>query len=430
MAISYVSRELDPTIELPTDSRHTQGVFMNQQAIGASIYKALMLKDIPSDVLSDYVSKLNIGLITPSLFALELATSAEAAMSLGLGKLYKTFFDKYIEPSEMEIWGGRISRGLTLDQIAEQFSTSDEFLARFATASNTSEEIKIFVKDFSNLVLSEEDINAIAEMIDSGSLTWAEAGTQLADFLDAVDISAAILHSTLVGDLADYTRPSAFLTIEETVATIITDAITVISEREVEDEVVTDYLGTSASDIITASSATVSIESGSGNDQIVLEENDGKSTKVIFEKNSTINGLDTIKFFERGEGGDVLDFSSFLTVPNLSLVETIISASDTTENVLPNGAVVVIEGAPSFTDATIAGLFGAGLPFASPTNLSKYVLITANIAQDSDIWYVLNNSNTALIEASEITKVGTLNDVNSFSLFPFSQTNFYTLNDA
>lgn len=403
---------------------------MNQQAIGASIYKALMLKDIPSDVLSDYVSKLNIGLITPSLFALELATSAEAAMSLGLGKLYKTFFDKYIEPSEMVIWGGRISRGLTLDQIAEQFSTSDEFLARFATASNTSEEIKIFVKDFSNLVLSEEDINAIAEMIDSGSLTWAEAGTQLADFLDAVDISAAILHSTLVGDLADYTRPSAFLTIEETVATIITDAITVISEREVEDEVVTDYLGTSASDIITASSATVSIESGSGNDQIVLEENDGKSTKVIFEKNSTINGLDTIKFFERGEGGDVLDFSSFLTVPNLSLVETIISASDTTENVLPNGAVVVIEGAPSFTDATIAGLFGAGLPFASPTNLSKYVLITANIAQDSDIWYVLNNSNTALIEASEITKVGTLNDVNSFSLFPFSQTNFYTLNDA
>lgn len=403
---------------------------MNQQAIGASIYKALMLKDIPSDVLSDYVSKLNIGLITPSLFALELATSAEAGMSLGLGKLYKTFFDKYIEPSEMEIWGGRISRGLTLDQIAEQFSTSDEFLARFATASNTSEEIKIFVKDFSNLVLSEEDINAIAEMIDSGSLTWAEAGTQLADFLDAVDISAAILHSTLVGDLADYTRPSAFLTIEETVATIITDAITVISEREVEDEVVTDYLGTSASDIITASSATVSIESGSGNDQIVLEENDGKSTKIIFEKNSTINGLDTIKFFERGEGGDVLDFSSFLTVPNLSLVETIISASDTTENVLPNGAVVVIEGAPSFTDATIAGLFGAGLPFASPTNLSKYVLITANIAQDSDIWYILNNSNTALIEASEITKVGILNDVNSFSLFPFSQTNFYTLNDA
>ena len=403
---------------------------MNQQAIGASIYKALMLKDIPSDVLSDYVSKLNIGLTTPSLFALELATSAEAAMSLGLGKLYKTFFNKYIEPSEMVIWGGRISRGLTLDQIAEQFSTSDEFLARFTDASSTSEEIKIFVKDFSSLVLSEEDISSIAEMIDSGSLTWADAGTQLADFLDAVDISAAILHSTLVGDLADYTRPSAFLTIEETVATIITDAIAVISERKVEDEVVTDYLGTSASDIITASSATVSIESGSGNDQIVLEENDGKSTKVIFEKNSTINGLDTIKFFERGEGGDVLDFSSFLTVPNLSLVETIISASDTTENVLPNGAVVVIEGAPSFTDATIAGLFGAGLPFASPTNLSKYVLITANIAQDSDIWYVLNNSNTALIEASEITKVGTLNDVNSFSLFPFSQTNFYTLNDA
>ena len=400
---------------------------MTQQAIGAAIYKAIMLKEIPTNELSDYVSRFEIGLITPSLYALELSSSPDAALSLGLGKLYKTFFDKYIEPSEMLIWGGRISRGLTLEQIAEQFSTSDEFLARFASASSTSDRIKIFVKSFSDLVLSESDITFVAELIDRGSLSWAEAGTKLAELLDAVDISAAMLHSSLVGDLDDYIRPSATLEFDKSVATVITSAITVISDREAEDVVVTDYVGTSSNDTIYASSATVSIESGSGNDEIVLAENDGKSTKIIFEKNLSVNGLDSIEFFERGENGDVLDFSAFLTVPNLSLVDTTVSASDITETVLPNGAVVVIEGTSLFSDLTIANLFGAGRPFANPTTLSKYVFITANLSQDSDIWYVLNNSNTALIEASEITKVGTLNDVNSFSLFPFDQTNFYTL---
>lgn len=400
---------------------------MTQQAIGAAIYKAIMHKEIPSNELTDYVSRFEIGLITPSLYALELSASPDAALSLGLGKLYKTFFDKHIEPSEMLIWGGRISRGLTLEQIAEQFSTSDEFLARFASASSTSDRIKIFVKSFSELVLSESDITFVAELIDSGSLSWAEAGTKLAELLDAVDIAAAMLHNSLVGDLDDYIRPSATLELDKTVATVITSAITVISDREAEDEVVTDYVGTSSSDTIYASSATVSIESGSGNDEIVLAENDGKSTKIIFEKNLSVNGLDSIEFFERGENGDVLDFSAFLTVPNLSLVETTVLASDITETVLPNGAVVVIEGTSLFSDLTIANLFGTERPFASPTNLSKYVFITANLSQDSDIWYVLNNSNTALIEASEITKVGTLNDVNSFSLFPFVQTNFHTL---
>jgi len=400
---------------------------MTQQAIGAAIYKAIMLKEITSDDLSDYVSRFDIGLVTPSLYALELSANPDAALSLGLGKLYKTFFDKYIDPSEMLIWGGRISRGLTLEQIAEQFSTSDEFLVRFASSSNTSDRIKIFVQNFPELVLSENDIKFVAEMIDSGSLSWAEAGTKLAELLDAVDISAAMLHTSLVGDLNDYIRPSASMEFDETVATVITSAITVISDREAVDEVVPDYVGTSSSEIIYASSTTESIVSGSGNDEIVLAKNDGKSTKIIFEKNLAVNGLDSIEFFERGESGDVLDFSSFLTVPNLSLVDTTILASDIAETALPNGAVVVIEGTSLFSDLTIANLFGTGRPFASPTNLSKYVFITANLSQDSDIWYVLNNATTSLIESSEITKVGTLNDVNSFSLFPFDQTNFYTL---
>ena len=65
---------------------------MTQQSIGAAIYKAIMLKEIPSNELSGYVSRFEIGLITPSLYALELSASPDAALSLGLGKLYKTFF--------------------------------------------------------------------------------------------------------------------------------------------------------------------------------------------------------------------------------------------------------------------------------------------------------------------------------------------------
>ena len=413
--------------ELAKDHQNKLGIFMTQQAIGASIYQAIMLKEIPSAELSDYVSRFDIGLITPSLYALELSASPDAALSLGLGKLYKTFFDKYIEPSEMLIWGGRISRGLTLEQIADQFSTSDEFLQRFSGASSTSDRVKIFVQNVKELVLSDSDIKFVAEMIDGGTLTWAEAGTKLAELLDAVDISAAMLHTSLVGDLDDYIRPLTSLNFDKTVATVITSAITVISDREAEDEVVPDYVGTSSSDIIYASSTTESIASSGGNDEIVLAKNDGKSTKIVFEKNLAFNGQDSIAFFERGANGDVLDFSSFLTVPNLSLVETTISASDVAETVLPNGAVVIIEGTSLFSESTIANLFGPERAFANPTGLSKYVFISANMSQDSDIWYILNNTNTSLIESSEITKVGTLNDVNSFSLFPFDQTNFYSL---
>ena len=413
--------------ELAKEHQNKLGIFMTQQAIGASIYQAIMLKEIPSAELSDYVSRFEIGLITPSLYALELSASPDAALSLGLGKLYKTFFDKYIEPSEMLIWGGRISRGLTLEQIADQFSTSDEFLQRFSGASSTSDRVKIFVQNVKELVLSDSDIKFVAEMIDGGTLTWAEAGTKLAELLDAVDISAAMLHTSLVGDLDDYIRPLTSLNFDKTVATVITSAITVISDREAEDEVVPDYVGTSSSDIIYASSTTESIASSGGNDEIVLAKNDGKSTKIVFEKNLAFNGQDSIAFFERGANGDVLDFSSFLTVPNLSLVETTISASDVAETVLPNGAVVIIEGTSLFSESMIANLFGPERAFANPTGLSKYVFISANLSQDSDIWYILNNTNTSLIESSEITKVGTLNDVNSFSLFPFDQTNFYSL---
>lgn len=412
--------------ELAKDHQNKLGIFMTQQAIGASIYQAIMLKEIPSAELSDYVSRFEIGLITPSLYALELSASPDAALSLGLGKLYKTFFDKYIEPSEMLIWGGRISRGLTLEQIADQFSTSDEFLQRFSGDSSTSDRVKIFVQNVKELVLSDSDIKFVAEMIDGGTLTWAEAGTKLAELLDAVDISAAMLHTSLVGDLDDYIRPLTSLNFDKTVATVITSAITVISDREAEDEVVPDYVGTSSSDIIYASSTTESITSSGGNDEIVLAKNDGKSTKIIFEKNLAFNGQDSIAFFERGTNGDVLDFSSFLTVPNLSLVETTTSASDVAETVLPNGAVVIIEGTSLFSESMIANLFGPERAFANPTGLSKYVFISANLSQDSDIWYILNNTNTSLIESSEITKVGTLNDVNSFSLFPFDQTNFFS----
>lgn len=413
--------------ELAKDHQNKLGIFMTQQAIGASIYQAIMLKEIPSAELSDYVSRFEIGLITPSLYALELSASPDAALSLGLGKLYKTFFDKYIEPSEMLIWGGRISRGLTLEQIADQFSTSDEFLQRFSGASSTSDRVKIFVQNVKELVLSDSDIKFVAEMIDGGTLTWAEAGTKLAELLDAVDISAAMLHTSLVGDLDDYIRPLTSLNFDKTVATVITSAITVISDREAEDEVVPDYVGSSSSDIIYASSTTESIASSAGNDEIVLAKNDGKSTKIVFEKNLASNGQDSIAFFERGANGDVLDFSSFLTVPNLSLVETTVLASDVAETVLPNGAVVIIEGTSLFSESTIANLFGPERAFANPTGLSKYVFISANLSQDSDIWYILNNTNISLIESSEITKVGTLNDVNSFSLFPFDLTNFYSL---
>jgi hypothetical protein len=371
---------------------------MNQQDIASAIYRAVMFKDITSTSLSNYMARAEIGLITPSLYAIELSSRADAAANLSLGMLYKVFFNEYIVPSE-----------------------------RVSDVTQTSDKVNLFIGDSSDLKLSASELKNVTEMIDSQTLSWSEAGLKLTEFVDALDISAAILHTTLLGSFDDYVRPAAALNANEAVATVITSSISVLIQREAESQPVPNYVGTSSADIVEAYPTTETITAGGGDDQIILAANDGETTRIVFEKDLSTNGVDLIKNFERGADGDMLDFSSFLTVPDLSLVDTTVSATDITETELPNGAVVVIEGTALLSSSTIAELFGAGLPFASPTDLSKYVFITANLSRDSDIWYVLNNSNTSLIESSEVTKVGTLNGLNSFSLYPFDQANFFSV---
>ena len=100
--------------------------------------------------------------------------------------------------------------------------------------------------------------------------------------------------------------------------------------------------------------------------------------------------------------------------------------------------VLVVEGADLTTPASIAALFdtdGDGLdsvaPLATPTSIRKAVVITADLTGDALIWYLVKsaNINTTITEDNivlegEITKVGILEGLNTFSLLPFVIGNF------
>ena len=53
-------------------------------------------------------------------------------------------------------------------------------------------------------------------------------------------------------------------------------------------------------------------------------------------------------------------------------------------------------------------------------------MITADIIGDAKIWYIVNQTNTSTVEASEITLVGTLKDINNLGLtgYGFAASNF------
>ena len=100
--------------------------------------------------------------------------------------------------------------------------------------------------------------------------------------------------------------------------------------------------------------------------------------------------------------------------------------------------MLVVEGADLTTPASIAALFdtdGDGLdsvaPLATPTSIRKAVVITADLTGDALIWYLVKsaNINTTITEDNivlegEITKVGILEGLNTFSLLPFVIGNF------
>ena len=159
--------------------------------------------------------------------------------------------------------------------------------------------------------------------------------------------------------------------------------------------------------------------------------------KFIFSATAATNGIDRIQNFEIGTGGDILDLFKFTTKTGTSKI-AYRYATSVASTAWASGDVLVVEGADLTTSASIATLFdtdGTGTtskaPLATPTSITKAVIITADVTGDALIWYVVKSANISstitednIILESEISQVGIIEGLNTFSLVPFVIGNF------
>lgn len=187
-----------------------------------------------------------------------------------------------------------------------------------------------------------------------------------------------------------------------------------------------DYTGNAQTDTYYASGGQNTIRGSGGDDTLTL--NDGQDT-LVFETELSTNGIDTINNFQIGTGGDILDFSNLLNVPDNSQVATA-AIVDTTQRTWNNGDILVVSGTELTTSASIAALFTNGSTngtFAAPNGLSKAVVITASVIGDAAVWHIVNDDATGnTIEADEVTQVATLTGINNLTLQGFVTDNFAT----
>lgn len=194
------------------------------------------------------------------------------------------------------------------------------------------------------------------------------------------------------------------------------------------------YVGDENANTYEASYLGGSIQGGDGNDTLI---GGAGIDKFVLSATADLNGVDLIQNFKIGTGGDVLNLSKFLTKTGTSKIAYRYASSEDSST-WASGDVLVVEGADLTTPASIAALFdtdGDGLdsvaPLATPTSIRKAVVITADLTGDALIWYLVKsaNINTTITEENvvlegEITKVGILEGLNTFSLLPFVIGNF------
>lgn len=191
------------------------------------------------------------------------------------------------------------------------------------------------------------------------------------------------------------------------------------------DEVANTYVASYVGDRIEGAAGNDTLTGGAGID------------RFVFSSTAALNGVDRIQKFKVGAGGDILDFSAFLTKTGTTNVKTMIASAPTVAgNKWASSDVIVVEGFNLTTPAAVAALFdadgagpGTGL-LATPTSVSKAVLITADVIGDAYVWYMVKSANVSatvsaasVVTASEVSLVGVLESVNTLALVPMVATN-------
>jgi len=439
------------------------------------IFNAILLRDPTDDENTRWVTELDQNLTTPAgLVLLGAETTEFLTISLPLAQIYLSAFGSMPDREELLFWGNIYRTGASLSQIAETFLASDEFAKQGELS--TEEKIALLYKNATGGTISSSLQTAYLNALEEGTMTTGEVVMQIAAQGDALqsglgmvyaalfdkspessDLSSLsndtrtavaelfekfaeqntttepepptgtyesegklVLEETLTGDLI-IDLQSLAISKDDTAVTITSGSLSNVTQTDARSllKAVITYTGTGNADIFYASDAGNTIRGYDGNDAFTL--NSGVDT-VIFETDSSANGQDTITNFKIGTGGDKLDFSNLLNVPDAQ--NAIVTATAGSGNVgWDNGDILVVNGFSLDSTTEIATLFTDGT-FTAPTASSKSVVISADIVGDASIWLVVNQTETTSIEAAEVSKIATLTGVNNLALQPFTSDNF------
>lgn len=208
----------------------------------------------------------------------------------------------------------------------------------------------------------------------------------------------------------DLSQLKAVVASKSTTTTTTTTTTTATSSTATSSTTVSPVtiIGDHNDNLIIASALGNEITGNGGNDDITLGA--GVDT-IIFSETPSSNGVDVIRKFELGK--DFLNFANLLNATQESANFITAAVTETAAKTWQNGDVLVLQGYAIDSAAKVASYFGTGKAFANPTNSAKAIVITADVAGDARVWFLLNQTNLTSIEAAEIVQLATLTNINN-----------------
>lgn len=380
-----------------------------------AIYAASLFRE-PSDAEIELLElQFSRGLSTPTLLASQLLIGSEAEDYQRVGALYLLIFNRAPTYEEMLIWGGILRSGIPVNDLTAYFLNSELFSERVGAISSVPALLQEMVGAVSSFQLGASEAQAYATQISSGTLSPTEAIAQLLAIAETKNVGVKLLTSSVNGAANLALDTPTEETLELAVSTLLNDLSTATLADTVE--------GSDVADVVQSTDYATTLRGLGGDDIIQLSS---VSETILFESSASANGVDLIRSFTLGEAGDVLDFRPYLNQTNATPATSAVSSTATAESPWRNGDILAVAGNGLSSASNIAGLFGTGSAFASPTEGSKAVVITADIVGNASIWYLLNQTDTSNVTADELTLVGTLEGINNIKLVGFTAANFAT----
>lgn len=438
-------------------------------------FNGMLFRQPTDEEMSYWTNELEKGYTTPSGLYLQAASHPDfIEQNLPLAQAFYTLLGRHMNSDEMLVWGGVMRSGADMQQIVNQLLSSPVLVQRIADYNTLDQQLSFIYQAATGNALASDLLNQYTSVLTSGQHTIAEVAMHIASQVDSAKIGLGLMYSSLfettvtdtnlanydadyrvavsevynayTNEVASSDNPliesdgrltltdhdyTETLTLDLTNTQLLhgSESLNLLSGSLAEVTTVDarplgtsdlNFTGTSQSETVYASANGDTLQGGNGNDTFYS----GSSTDTfVFEADARANGADTIFNFDIGAGGDILDFSNFLKASDTSNI-ALVDSDSTNEAAWSNGQVLISSGYSLDSVSEIAALFGAGSAFSAPNGASKAILITADIVGDAHIWAIVNQTGVTAVDETEVTLIGTLNEINNLSLVNFDTANF------